>query len=136
MKWPVTARRRRPCSRGRWFAKVSRTWRLAPIQCHSRRASKPEWKRPLRHFTTSPSPLTPRSRSLRWPRSLPPTTRSAQFKKIVKPMKRFIVETDNDQHARLLFGLMKELKFVTNIQPVEDKLSGDDWIKPGRPATD
>ena len=48
-------------------------------------------------------------------------------------MKKFIVEAQ-DKHAALFLELMKELKFVKSVQPVT--MSDDDWVKPGRMATD
>ena len=58
-------------------------------------------------------------------------------------MNRIIVEIDNEANTKLFISLMQNLKFVKSA--ITDKkdsiddlkpLSEEDWIKPGRPATD
>ncbi|MCD4745168.1 MAG: hypothetical protein K8R58_02590, partial [Bacteroidales bacterium] len=58
-------------------------------------------------------------------------------------MNRIIVEIDNEANTKFFISLMKNLKFVKSAIPDKKKsiedlapLSEDDWIKPGRPATD
>ncbi|OFX23125.1 MAG: hypothetical protein A2033_02205 [Bacteroidetes bacterium GWA2_31_9] len=53
-------------------------------------------------------------------------------------MQTFSVTINNDANAKLFLNLMKQLKFVKaiTVETKVDKLRDDDWIKPGRPATD
>ncbi|OFX45838.1 MAG: hypothetical protein A2046_09170 [Bacteroidetes bacterium GWA2_30_7] len=53
-------------------------------------------------------------------------------------MQTFSVTINNDANAKLFLNLMKQLKFVkaVTVENTVDKLSDEDWIKPGRPATD
>lgn len=53
-------------------------------------------------------------------------------------MQTYSVTINNDANAKLFLNLMKQLKFVkaVTVETTVDKLSDEDWIKPGRPATD
>ena len=52
-------------------------------------------------------------------------------------MTTLVIRTDTMTHARELSAELKRKKFVKSVDVFnEPALSGSDWIKPGRPATD
>lgn len=57
-------------------------------------------------------------------------------------MNRFTVEIDNKANSEIFLSLLKHLNFVksVNFDKTEDeqikKLTDEDWVRPGRPATD
>jgi len=55
-------------------------------------------------------------------------------------MNRAVITTKNKNDLIKLISFIKDLKYVTAIEPVTDEmmkpLTDKDWIRPGRPATD
>ena len=53
-------------------------------------------------------------------------------------MQTFSVTINNEANAKLFLSLMKQLKFVKEVKEEKavDKLSDEDWVRPGRPATE